>query len=796
MKGRKLLLLPAMLLATSGLSSCSMLCTVTWLDWDDTVLEKDEHIFPFEFHSYDGKTPTREQDAQFTYEFAGWEPVRASTTFPKRVIKRDTIYKATYTGTIRSYTITFKDASGVTLYSQVLNYGEYPQYTPQDYSTVSHDYEFLGWDKPIKTVTGDEVYTANFKSTLRKYDVTWLDYDGSVLAVTPTAYGSMPYYGPVDPSRPVPAGDEDEYRYDFVGWKNISSSKIGLSPVEGSVTYQAQYDQHIYEYFDMYYYFYYYGSWYSYNNPSEVELEVREHNNLTLPTMIAGLDLTWYLDENFQKPVSVVEDVYDSMQFFGRVEAFHEFAITYDLNGGELEPGATNPETITYYDNPVVLNDPSKEGYDFDGWYDEDDNLTYYLYDVYSDMHLTAKYTAHKWDINFDCTDCDEAIDPLEDVEYDSEFTLPVATKTGYEFLGWKEANAQDYFTSPMKADYDVTLYPEFEVINYPITYQLKADETCDTTGHTTYNVVNINEQLPEAEKTGYTFKGWQLVSPSYQGVIHALGEVQGLLGPVTIKPVWEALPINVDFDFDGGTKEFSVSFMDGNTLLKKESVAYEVNEVGYYVPEDKAGYQFAGWENWPEDPITGDYSLDAKWNPIYQTQTGEDFTSLKIGEQKDLSLHNMNGTYCQFTPLVNQRVRISSSGELDLLMNSSVYNASEGISTDELNYWMEFDVVAGNSYFLRVFGATNTDGITTIKLERADGDELIPDDTITAALDDSLPTIVSEYDAALPALITPVKAGYQFDGWFCGNKRYKEGDPIKETQDFTLVAHWSVPAE
>ena len=796
MKGRKLLLLPAMLLATSGLSSCSMLCTVTWLDWDDTVLELDEHIFPFEFLRYDGKTPTREQDAQYTYEFAGWEPVKASVSMPKRVIKRDTVYRATYTSTIRSYTITFKDASGVTLNSQVLNYGEYPQFRPEDYSTASYDYEFLGWDKPLSMVTGDEVYTANFKSTLRSYDVTWLNYDGTELATTSVAYGSYPYFGPEDPVREVPEGDEDYYRYDFVGWQKDGYDYIGLSPVFGEATYVAQYELYEYAYFEMNYLVYYNDVWYHYGE-NDVELYVREHEDLELPSMISGLDVEWYLDEGFQKPVTVIKDIYDDMAFYAKVLGEHEFAITYNLNGGELEAGATNPESITWYDYPVILEEPSKEGYDFAGWYDQDGNNVWILYDVYSDLDLTAEYIAHKWTISFVCTDCDEDIDPLEEVAYDSEFELPDAVKTGYEFLGWKEANAQDYFTSPMKADYDVTLYPEFEIINYPITYQLGVGETCDTSERLTYNVLNINEALPVPEKNGYTFKGWEFVSPSHPGiVVQALGEVDGLLGPVTIKPKWEALPIRVSFDLDGGTKEFNVNFMDGDTLLKTEKVAYEVNEVGYYVPEDKVGFQFAGWENFPEDPINGDVTLQAKWNELYSTFTGEQLTSIKIGEQKQLSLHNMNGKYLQFTPLVDQKVKVSSSGQVDLLMNASAYPADHVIAEDGLNYEMEFDVEAGESYVLRVFGATNTDGVTTIKLERADGDELIPDSTITAALDDSVMDLEMAFDATLSNLVKPVKAGYQFDGWFCGNKRYKDGDQIKETQDFTLVAHWSVPAE
>ena len=48
--------------------------TVTWKNWDGTELEKDENVAAGATPSYDGETPTKPEDANNTYTFAGWSP--------------------------------------------------------------------------------------------------------------------------------------------------------------------------------------------------------------------------------------------------------------------------------------------------------------------------------------------------------------------------------------------------------------------------------------------------------------------------------------------------------------------------------------------------------------------------------------------------------------------------------------------------------------------------------------------------------------------------------------------------
>lgn len=48
--------------------------TVTWQDYDKTVLETDENIEYGTTPSYDGEIPVRQGNAQYKYIFSGWTP--------------------------------------------------------------------------------------------------------------------------------------------------------------------------------------------------------------------------------------------------------------------------------------------------------------------------------------------------------------------------------------------------------------------------------------------------------------------------------------------------------------------------------------------------------------------------------------------------------------------------------------------------------------------------------------------------------------------------------------------------
>ena len=209
--------------------------TVTWVDEDGTILETDENVAAGTMPEYNGETPTKAGDAQYSYTFSGWTPEVAAVT-------GDITYKAVYTQTVNQYTVTWKNWDGYVLQSGTVAYGETPVYTgeqPSREGDAEHTYTFAGWTPEITTVTGDAEYTATFTEGVSSYTVIWQNWDGTELERDENvAYGTTPEYNGETPSR---AGDV-QYSYTFTGWTPA------VDTVTGNITYTATYSQTVNQY--------------------------------------------------------------------------------------------------------------------------------------------------------------------------------------------------------------------------------------------------------------------------------------------------------------------------------------------------------------------------------------------------------------------------------------------------------------------------------------------------------------------------------------------------------------------
>ncbi len=207
--------------------------TVTWLNDDGTVLEKDEAAAKGSTPSYDGEEPSKAATPQYTYTFSGWDKELAAVT-------EDATYTAVYGSTVNKYTVTFQDYNGDELQSGELAYGETPEYggeEPSRAATPQYTYTFSGWDEELAAVTGDATYTAVYESRVNKYTVTFLDENGDVLQSGEVAYGEMPSY-----NGSLPMVLKGQVPYAFSYWTS-GDVKTELETVTGRVTYTAVYEQ-------------------------------------------------------------------------------------------------------------------------------------------------------------------------------------------------------------------------------------------------------------------------------------------------------------------------------------------------------------------------------------------------------------------------------------------------------------------------------------------------------------------------------------------------------------------------
>ena len=132
---------------------------VTFLNWDGTLLQSSMVNYG-EMPVYTGVTPTREADAQYTYNFIGWGDVN--------YVIGHASYYAQYESTLNQYKVTFLNWDGEVLQSTMVDYGVMPEYlgvTPTKLEDDQCVYTFSGWEPEITIVVTETEYTARYDAT-------------------------------------------------------------------------------------------------------------------------------------------------------------------------------------------------------------------------------------------------------------------------------------------------------------------------------------------------------------------------------------------------------------------------------------------------------------------------------------------------------------------------------------------------------------------------------------------------------------------------------------------------------
>ena len=209
--------------------------------------------------------------------------------------------------------------------------------------------------------------------------------------------------------------------------------------------------------------------------------------------------------------------------------------ITYILNGGMNN--SANPTSFTTGAGAVNLFNPSRTGYQFEGWYTEEsfmNSITTISSDTDQDVTLYAKWKANTYRIYFNRNGGTAGSMPLQNVSYgvETELTTNQYTRAGYTFAGWN-TNAAGTGTSYSDAQKienlttvngaTITLYAQWATRTYKITYKLNGGRN-HKSNPSSYNVTTAKIMLKNPTRKGYTFGGWY-TSSSYKTKIASIAK-------------------------------------------------------------------------------------------------------------------------------------------------------------------------------------------------------------------------------------------------------------------------------
>ena len=328
-----------------------------------------------------------------------------------------------------------------------------------------------------------------------------------------------------------------------------------------------------------------------------------------------------------------------------------------------------------------------------------------------------------------------------------------IPAKTGYDAKYWyyyatdsdKIHNRKTVFTSTVKVNNDIEVYPYYEKKTFTVTFDPDNGESA-----TTVNVkYNETAALPTAPtKTGFMFAGWFYTEGGAEKEFTAATPVTG---NITVKAKWT-------------TALYTVIFKNGaDEYHKIENIPYDTTVTLPTAPTAPAGQTFVGWfyteggtekEFTAATKVTSDLTVTAKWDGIKYTVT--------------------------FDP---------DNGEAATVISDIAYNATVTLPTVPTKTGFMF---AG--WFYTEGGAEKEFTAATPVTDNI---------TVKAKWTTALYTVIFKngadeyhkienipYDTTVTLPTAPIKTGFTFGGWF-DEHGIEFTDTTKVTASITVYAKW-----
>lgn len=192
-------------------------------------------------------------------------------------------------------------------------------------------------------------------------------------------------------------------------------------------------------------------------------------------------------------------------------------------------------------------------------------------------------------------------------------FTPTEPKKQGYKFIGYTDEVGKP-IEFPRKISQNITIYPQFEVIEYNVNFWLNGG-VFDNQVKSVYTIEDVGSILPIPVKGVQVFGGWYLTN-DFSG--EPITQIEFFERDITLYAKWEIQVYTIEYHLNGGTVQGNPTTVDNGLQTKLKQPT-------------KNGYQFLGWFDSEQGGteythVGGEYAknlvLYARWIEIEQEET------------------------------------------------------------------------------------------------------------------------------------------------------------------------------
>ena len=514
------------------------------------------------------------------YTFKGWYEGEEKYDVYEP-ITRNLILESKYE--INKYKVRFINEDESVLQEEILDYGSTPTYkkeTPTKKRTEEYTYEFDKWLPEITKVTSDQEYKATYKAIKNKYTVTYIN-EGVEYHKETVEFGSVI----------TEIQDPTKEGYTFTGWYTKDNEKVSYPiTVTKNITLYSKYEVNSYKVS-------YYNEGVKYIEDQKINYGENALKPNTDPRKIGYTFKYWSLKENgeeYEFSTKITKDI-----ILYAVYEINKYTVTYINEGIEY-----HKETAEYGSVVTEIQDPTKEGYTFTGWYTKDNEKVTYPITVTENITLYSKYEINSYKVSY----YNEGKKYIEDqkVNYGESAVKPSIdpTKEDYNFSGWviKGTNNKYDFTS--KVTKDIELESSFTAKpTYTVTFKIGNEVIL------TENVIEGHKVTSKEApyKKGYLFDKWY----SDEGLTIENNFDEKIMGNKTIYGKYNENKHTVTY-INEGTTYYTEEVLDSftakgpNTNPEKEGYTFK-----YFSKDKKVAFDY-------NSEITEDTTLYA----IYEINT------------------------------------------------------------------------------------------------------------------------------------------------------------------------------